>query len=239
MTHQGYPETSFLVGRDRPGHEIEIFNEANPYSIASILDESIKHKILNVDQTLLGLEEDELREKLKPNPTLNKLRISFWYEYDQCVRRGAKLVSFRVYSGICSREYWLKQALTPARLAWILTPVSSYATSMEEALEFSISQLRKVLMAPLYKPNGYLDTAAANVILNIYKVLDQRVHGAITQKVEMKKLVVSQQMHGKVPSEKSIDEQIVEMENKLIENRKVVEVINAEAKTVGNGEAEN
>lgn len=184
---------------------------------------------MGVDRSLLGLSEEELREKIKPTSTLNKLRLAFWYQYELCCAKRQRMNPLKVYAGICVKEYFWLQACTPMKLAWILTPVNTYETSLEEALEFAIGQIRKMIAAPLFRKDGSLDSAAANIVLQIYKTLDQRVHGAITQKVEMKKLVVSKSLGRDsvlTPGAAglTLDQQIAEMEQKLLENRKIVEV---------------
>lgn len=211
---------------DRPDFDLEIFNEENPYSIYSMLNPGTRDKMLgNVDRNLLGMDEDELRTIVKPSPNLNKLRLAFWFEYDTAIRSGRRMDIKRVYSGIVSMESWNKEYCKSKRLAWILTPVSSYQTSMEEALEFSIAQMRKMLDAPLFKDDGRLDTAAANTVLRVFSLLDQRVHGSIVQKLETKSLVINKQLKtesGEQGPGIDIDTQLKIIESQLSQNNKLI-----------------
>lgn len=223
--------TSHYIGaplkvNEREDFNLEIFNEANPYSIASMLPENTREKVLrNVDRELLGMDEFDLRTTVKPTPTCNKLRLAFWFEYDSAVRAGRKIDVKRIHAGICSAEMWNKEYCKPKRLAWILTPVSSYQASMEEALEFSIAQMRKMLEAPLFKEDGRLDTAAANTIIRVFSILDQRVHGAIVQKIETKSLVVNKQVKagpGDQAPAIDIDEKLRVLQTQLNQNNKLI-----------------
>lgn len=207
-------------------YEVSIYDKENPYSIIEMVPEWFVRRVEGCSKELLGMEEQELREKLKPTQLQNKLRMAFWVEYDMACRTGRKMDIRRVYAGLCSKENFVKTVCRSNTMAWILTPVSSYKTSLEEALETGIAQLRKMLEAPLYKDDGTLDTAAANVVIKVFTLVEQRVHGSIVQKSEVKSLVVQKHVKegggGTKAPAIDIDEKLRVIQNQLIQNNKLV-----------------
>lgn len=218
MTHEVInpkEEFSFDVdGEDR--YELEIFSKENPFSIASKLTATDSKILENCDTDLLGSKDEmELKEELKPNATLNKIRNAFWIEYDMACRLGRKIDMRRVYSGICTKEYFMQSILNKKKACtWLLCPVSSYKVSMEEALLTAISNMRKMLDAPLFIGKE-VDHKQANLVLKIYKELDQRVHGSIVQKIETKSLHIRKDAD-KIPVNANLDEEIAKMKEQLI-----------------------
>ncbi len=161
-----------------PDMELAIFDLNNPYSVFSLLPPQDREVWNRVDRVLLSMEESELRKRIHPSPTLNKIRIAFWYEYDVALRTGKALSLRRVWSGLISKENW-GNYLKAKPLAWILTPTSSIESSLEDIMEHSLSKLRKILDAPIYKADGSLDSAAANVLVKIHKEIQQRRDGVV------------------------------------------------------------
>jgi len=208
--------------------EVSLYDKENPYSIWNMVPDNFRWRIDNASQELLGMEEDELRLKIKPSAMQNRIRLAFWIEYDMACNLGRKMDIRRVYAGLCTKDNFEKMYCNSTKMAWMLTPVASYHTNMEEALETSISQLRKILDAPLFLQDGSLDTKAANVVINVFKILDQRVHGAITQKIETKSLVVNKNIGAKEggspamwPPE-DIDVRLQQLETQLTLNQQLV-----------------
>lgn len=214
---------------NEPRNEVSIFEKENPYSILNMVPEWFQKRLFNANQELLGEDESHIREKCRPTPLVNRIRMAFWVEYDTACRMGRKIDMARVYGGLCTRDNFLKTVCRPNNMAWVLTPVSSYKVSMEEALEHSIAQMRKMLDCPLYKADGQLDTQAANVVLRVFTLLDQRVHGSIVQKVETKSLSVQKHIHQKVEPgpggqapQIDIDEKLKALETQVIQNHQLV-----------------
>jgi hypothetical protein len=218
-------EKKQLVTEDRT-YEVSVFDTGNPYSIWNMVPKNYRVRLENVSRELLGMEEVELRQKVNTSSTLNKLRMAFWVEFDMACRMGRTMVMKRVYAGLCTLENFEKTIFKGNNLAWILTPVASYKVCMEEALESSIAQLRKVLDAPLFKNDGTLDCAAANTIIRVFTLLDQRVHGSIVQKIESKSLVVSRSMKdddgSKLMPDLDIDLKLKQLETQITQNNQIV-----------------
>ena len=202
--------------------EISIYDMENPNSILQMVKHSrpLSQAVLRADQVLMLMDETALRTKLAPSAVDNRLRLAFWVEVDNCLNnKGAQFVEQRIYAGIVTKDVWEKKYLTnPKKMAWILTPVGNYESSMMEALETGVSQLRKILSAPIFDDSGKLDTKAAKIVVDVFKLLDERVRGTVVQKHK-----IIHEHHGTPPAAPpapiiNIDEQLKALEMQIAQN---------------------
>jgi len=133
---------------------------------------------------LFEMDEQALKAYLKKaglnlTATDHRVRLKFWNEYESAVVNHAKKINIsNIIYGVCSREFFYSHYLTiDSRVAWMMCVPTSYSAKVEEALEYGIDQLRDLLEEP-HKGN----VAMARLKLDIVKMLDQRVRGAIVQK---------------------------------------------------------
>jgi hypothetical protein len=180
-----------------------------------------------VPADLRGLTEEEVEAKLlkrdyTPSLTDNRLRLGFWAEYERAINHGGKMVIENVIRGKCSRRHFYEVILKDyRRVAWLTTPPVEYKMSLEEALHAGVRKLREILDFPLYK-DGNPDTKAADIILRTVAMLDVRVKGAITQRMDVRSLSVSVDAKAKeaaqiapLDSIESIDAKIRALEAKV------------------------
>jgi hypothetical protein len=200
--------------------EISIYDMDNPNSILQLVKHSkpLAQAVLKADQILMLMDEGTLRQKLGPSAIDNRLRLAFWVEVDNALNAGASFVEQRVYAGIVTKEVWNKKYLTnPKKMAWLLTPVGNYESSMMEALETGVSQLRKILSAPIFDEQGKLDTKAAKIVVDVFKLLDERVRGTVVQKHK-----IIHEHRGNVPENTApvidIDEKLRMLEQQIAQN---------------------
>lgn len=201
--------------------EISIYDMDNPNSILQLCrgSKGLSQAILRADQILMLMDEGMLRQKLAPSAVDNRLRLAFWVEVDNSINNKSTFIEQRVYAGVVTREVWEKKYLTnPKKMAWILTPVGNYESSMMEALETGVSQLRKILSAPIFDDAGKLDTKAAKLVVDVFKLLDERVRGTVVQKHK-----IIHEHHGapsgpSAPPIINIDEQLKALEMQIAQN---------------------
>jgi len=202
--------------------EISIYDMENDNSILNLCRHSkpLSMAILKADQILMLMDEASLRAKIAPSAIDNRLRLAFWLEVDKVLNsnKAHQFSEQMVYAGIVTKEVWQKKYLGNAKkMAWILTPVGNYESSMMEALETGVSQLRKILSAPLFDDAGKLDTKAAKIVVDVFKLLDERVRGTIVQKHQ----IVHTHQGGVVSNTApilDIDEKLRELENQIASN---------------------
>lgn len=174
----------------KPGSDYEIME--GPRSIVALLSPAVSaqiKKIIEERPELFNRDEHDLLKLLRdmkasPNATDNRLRLSFWNEYERA--QTEQLDGMRVsniHNGICTHQYFLERYLQqPERVAWLLCPPTNYEKALDEALCFGVEQLREILALPLYDAKGKLNTALASLKERIVSRLDERKNGSIVQR---------------------------------------------------------
>lgn len=196
-----------------------LFNTENPESLVNRTQGRVREAILSVPHDLLSLDEATLRKRVCPSATLNSLRIKFWHEYHEACALDVKIVNRRLWINICTDFHFYKNVLpSKPSMAWILCPLRSYEDKIQDVLERCLAKMGDILEAPITKINKdgkeVLDTAAANVVLKTYKLMDDRVHGAAIQRIHEVKEVKQLEQAGRP---EQLDYRLQELENRLKE----------------------
>lgn len=194
-------------------HKAQDLND--PKALINLVPKSVKDAMLRVPEAFLNMDEREL-EKLTPKQSFTlvdrRLRTAFWLEYARATDAGTALNLANVYQGVCSRAYFYNYVIeSQPRLAYLLLAPTDYRIAMEEALLFGVDRLREILDLPIYDPSGKPDPKIADVILKTVAILDQRVKGAVIQKIQQH--TVHESKGGGKPTESP--ETMVEIEAKL------------------------
>lgn len=188
--------------------ETEILDRSNPRSVLSLAPDALGDAIevlAHEHPELLNVDEDELLERIKSaseagrlrksntriGKTENRIRVAFWNEYNRAQESNRKIYSVNITVGICNRKYFENEILpNAAKLAWMLTPPTSYTNAMEEALVLGVERMREILNMKLTTVKGEQDYRAAELILKTVQYLDMRVKGATIQRVDSRSVVV-------------------------------------------------
>ena len=171
----------------------------NERSLINIVPDKLKQK-LKCEKIMNLLEHDEmaLRKIVKPSVTSNRLRSSFWIEYNLAQSNKTMMKMENVYKGICSRQNFYVLIDKDATVAWMLMPVADYHIALHEAHGFGVDRLREILNMPLYKHEliktkdgskskarrtSTPDIRMAQLFVKVFELLDNRVKGAVVQKI--------------------------------------------------------
>jgi hypothetical protein len=184
-----------LVGEGAPaGQTTSLLHDAeNPKALVNVVRPEIREKISRVPADLFSLTEEEL-ERRSPKGQFTwvdrRLRVSWWQEYTRATENHPRMMKMtEVVDGICSRNYFYDHVLADkVRLAFILTPPSNYTVATEEALLRAVDRVREILDFPLYDEQGRPQPKNAEVVIKAFMLLDQRVKGAVIQRIEQKNL---------------------------------------------------
>jgi hypothetical protein len=202
--------------------EIDYFDEKNPRSVINIVPNKIKLALRNANvQRLLEHDESKLRSIVNPTAVVNRLRMNFWYNYEQAQTRANPEIFYPdLFVGVCPRDTFEILLREPAAVAWILTPPTDYVTSMEEALEQGVSRIREILSFPLYKSNNLPDYKAAEIVLKTVALLDARVKGALTQRIEIQQQSLNYNINDERPKRdindiKELDKQLMSIQQEV------------------------
>lgn len=174
-------------------------------SVREMLPPYVREAVDSVPEELKLMDEKQLRKHVKPNPSVQALRNSFWIEYARCLDKGVEWMRIsNIISGICSIEYWTHVVMKSSGLVeWVLRPPISYNKAMEEALYFGVEKLREIMDLPFVTTRvdpktGFevqiIDTKVADLVLKAFMIADTRVKGSVVQRSETKTLNVQAKM---------------------------------------------
>lgn len=174
-----------VVHRRNNAHSDTILRDlAEPFSVVNLVPQQISELILALPEALVDVTETQL-EKLIPNPlpSTNQLRRLFWIEYDRAVDNRQKMDMSRVYTGVMTRNAFIKALHSQEVLAWVLNPPVEYTTNVEELLTLGLKQIREILNLPLVNPaNGFVDSKLADTKLRTVMMLDMRLKGGFVHR---------------------------------------------------------
>jgi hypothetical protein len=155
-------------------------------SILHVLPESLRDMVLTLPAAILDRQEHELAKEVVLTRQDRSLRRLLWAEYEQAHReaREMDLDAIATQAGAPSWDaYAGKFAGSQALLAWVMSPPIEYRVEIDTALERGIERLYDILELPLTDPvTKRVNTGVGLLILQAVKMLDQRRHGAYTQK---------------------------------------------------------
>lgn len=182
--------------------EISITNEQDPRSVIRMSPSSIQDALVNLEKEhpdWLGISEQELLDKMgghsvKIPPSVHIMRMNFWNEYGRATLTGkpkmemSAIVDSSHYEGVFYRAI-----KNPRFLAWIVCIPDQLEKMQEEGLYASMRELRAMLDIPNMGARGP-NVKVMELKVKIYALLDARVNGGFTQKIENKTLNINGSM---------------------------------------------
>lgn len=164
---------------DSPG----IIDPENPRSLINIAPKGVADLMGRLDKKYYAMSEKQLKTLLSDDPTLNRLRISFWKEYDAAQSQMRDMLWSNISRLMQARPISFSAYFhRPEILAYILCPPASYDAFLEEALSHGMSRIREILDLPLRDENGRVNAKVGELILKAAAFLDLRTHGGFLQK---------------------------------------------------------
>lgn len=201
------------------------FDLKNPRALINLMPDEIKPTLQLVPHKYFYSTEEELYPITRPTPSLNRLRLSFWKEYESCQAHLRRMLFINIAHEIGMPMQAAKTLMDrPENLAWILCPPASYDAYLEESLQHGMKRLREILELPLFDANGNPDQGTAGLILKTVAFIDMRVKGGIVQKNLNLNVGDAKTARDLRPIVDALS--LDELENKIkeLENRQVVNV---------------
>ncbi len=173
-----------------------LFDPGSPASLASLLPPGLGGRLLDSlykDPDLFPLLGDEdglisfLSQKYRylTPATDCRLRMSFWLEYERAIAESEKMVVRNVHSLVCDdRTFYRLFATCPGRTAFLLCRPVKYEEQVKEMLAHGLRRYRQILDRSVDLPNGKIDHKLLAIQVKIVAMMDMRLHGAPTQKVQ-------------------------------------------------------
>lgn len=171
---------------------VDVFDTDSVYSLINLVDDGLRDQLLEASQKrpeLFGVDEAALLEQLgKPSNLDILLRESFWNEYDRAQAEGGRMVPAKVYTGICLKETYQRCVRNPSRLAYLVCRPLNRTASLQAAYHRGMECVQRIFDLPLYDGEGKLNLKVAELQLKTFNLVDIRLHGAPTQRIEEKRM---------------------------------------------------
>lgn len=142
---------------------------------------------------LLDLTEVQLRHVIreqtgpmqKEMPLLVRVRLAFWEEYERAARAHEKMEQQRMYMGVCRNDLYFKlYDKYPALLAWVICPLAGYLLQRKELEFMAQERMIEILAVSAVRDDGRLDSRWGKMQVEIYGLLQDRIYGGVTQKIQ-------------------------------------------------------
>lgn len=221
----------------KPATEIVYWEEHNPRSLINVVSDKMTKLLRQLPPDLLAMPEKELRKKLEPSWIQEQLRLAFWDEYFLTMDNDEKFMRMEaVHSKVCSKEFFYQQIEIPLFLLFMIKPPQGYMLKMRSLLDIGLERFREVLQLPLHLTNGNVDTRLIGEIVKIVALVDNRVKGAVTQRIQLDSTQRSMNVNVNYEPPKSATE--INDEIKQIQ-REIKELTSGEAEEALFGEQES
>lgn len=196
---------------------IVIFDKVDPRSVYNLVSADMQEAIERVNPEYYRWSLKAIEKHAGPDSTLAQLRVAFWREYNYTQDNWLRSISLHsVTRGVCSKGYFYDKVLPdPLKLAYVLYPVVDMQVAMEEMMDLGLREMRKILLMP-NSGKGGANLPVIKEKIKIVALLQNRLQGAVVQRVEKRTAVVSTHINSKTQeAPKSLQE--IEREIRQIE----------------------
>lgn len=215
ITQKAIPRHAEQLGQFR---EIVFWEENDPKSLVNLVTDRMRELMRQLPPELLGQSEKELRRRLDPTWLQDQLRLAFWDEYFLTIDNNQnRMRPGAIFANCCSKETFYTQIENPLFLAFLTKPPAGYMLKMRSLLDMALERMREILTLDLTNPNGTVNTKLIAEIVKIAALADNRVKGAVTQKIQIDQ--TSKNLHVTTNYEPPKTHQDLDKELKDIENQ--------------------
>lgn len=160
--------------------------------ILKYLPEPLLSTYESLNPEYLTQSEVTLKTLLKPSEQMEAIRTRIWSLISQRSNspNPSRIQLSEICHGIAPLPYVEQVLQVDLMAAWCGVPTMDYETRVESMLDKAYARMEEILDLPLMN-NGKLDVKAANLILQVAKMVDLRSKGNYTERVEQKTLQVS------------------------------------------------
>lgn len=207
--------------------QVKRWAKDRPESVLNLMpDKELADLAASLPNDFFRLTEDDLKARCpegRPSRMDRRVRLQFWNEYELAAKelREMNMQAVVEGTGALTWEAYRTEMATPgggaALLAWFMTPPAEYALRMREATELGVERLMDILELPLKDEKGRVQVGVAALILAAYKLVSERVHGAIAQKIVQANMSV-----GEIPQDGKATLQIKDVDARIMELEKLL-----------------
>lgn len=191
------PLEDFKISKGRPGRKkivtpeaIEaLYSEDNPDALINVLPMRLVPVLKRVREKIpriLLADERDIRRYVEPTERCDRLRLSFWDEYNASTACSKRMSLQSILSGICAWESWITvYEPNDKRMVWLFTPPTNYVAMMRQILHRGTERLLEIMNLPMFNDDGKVDVRTAQLVLRAWQLADMRVKGGVTQRVQI------------------------------------------------------
>lgn len=168
-------------------HAVTLFDQAEPRSLVNIVWTGFRpviERVVKARPELFELSERRLTRLAEPEILHRMLRLRFWSEYDMAQNSQRLMMQSDIIRGLCTHDYWFRHICpNPEIVAFIITPPPRYISKMEAMLDLSLNEMEEILSLPIKDAKGKPDIGIIKEKVKIFQYLEQKVKGAIVQRL--------------------------------------------------------
>lgn len=155
-------------------------------SVVAPESDMLKFSIKQHSQKLTQHTEYEIVNLAQPVQTDQLLRISFWDEVNTAIAENRVISERKIWQGVCSGTYWHRvRDELEWKMAYVLTPVMSYAKANKLGLELGQKAMLAILAAPNIDKNGKIENIKlAQLQKQVFEMIQDRIHGKAVQRIQ-------------------------------------------------------
>lgn len=191
--------------------------ESHVPSLVDLVPRVVAEAIEKLPDNYVNRPERDLKKLLRPPHLASRLRVQFWLEYHRALSGVHKHMKMEnVFAGCCPKQMFYEWVLKDKKqVAWMICPPSDYMVSIKTSLAYATEEIQEILEKRIPFKMTQADVRLAELKVKIWQLLDERVNGAIVQKLEAKHL------HANLPQPQDRSTLLKELSN---EHRGVIDV---------------
>lgn len=187
---------TILLMRDVTPSELEQDRPTIPTYMDSILElfpQELEEKYRLLEEEVVQQSETTIRTLLSPTPQMEAIRTRIWalVKVRTATKDAGRIQLSEIATGIAPVRYVEQVFGQKYMVAWCGCPPMDYDTRIEALLDKAYQKLQAILEFPLVTPNGQIDTKAANLVIQVAKMIDLRSKGGYLERVESKTFQVN------------------------------------------------
>lgn len=171
-------------------NEAKALEEIDDRNVINMVSKKLRETVIDIYQRhpeWQTTSELELRDMLMPSLMADRMRISFWEEYQRAQDRGVHMMMSKVYDPFMTLQTFYGNFIKKdSNVAWMISPPSEHFLSMKADLYQGKDELGKVLRMKLFDENGDLKIEQAKVFIKVFEIYSNRIYGSAIQRIEQK-----------------------------------------------------
>lgn len=185
-------ETSLAI------QEHQYLDVHNPAHFINLVTPKLRELIFSIPNSFFELSENKLIREVYPENSPDEtdvlLRMGFWEEYQRCFLGMKKMQVEKICDGVMSApNLYHYLSPRPGALAYIITEPQKVQNRLKYAFHLSVQNMIELIKKAeqINVKTGLPDAKLMSLKVDLFKYLDQRLHGSIIQKIEQKNLNVN------------------------------------------------